>query len=88
MQQHGIEPNVITCSALISALEKGKQPGRALKIFEQMQHHGIEHNGITYIALISALGKARTRAGLEDFRADAADGIEPNVITYAAHRRS
>ena len=31
MQQHGIAPNVIIYNALISALEKGKQPERALE---------------------------------------------------------
>ena len=41
---HGIVPNIITYSALISALEKGKQSEQALEIFKEMQHHGIVPN--------------------------------------------
>ena len=32
-----LSPNVITYSAVISACEKGHQPGRALELFEAMQ---------------------------------------------------
>ena len=53
MKQRGIVPNVITYSALISALQKAKRPAQALKIFEEMQQHGIVPNVITYSALIS-----------------------------------
>jgi pentatricopeptide repeat protein len=40
MQQKGV-PNVFTCSAVICALDKGKQPEQALKIFEEMQQKGM-----------------------------------------------
>ena len=59
MQQQGIAPNIITYSALISACEKGKQPERALEIFDKMQQQGIVPNIITYNALISACEKGK-----------------------------
>ena len=44
----------VTYSALISACEKGKQPERALELFEAMQRQGLVPDVITYNALISA----------------------------------
>ena len=63
-------PNVITYSGVISACEKGKQPERALKLFEAMQRQGVVPNVITYNAVISACekGKQPERA-LEVFQA-------------------
>merc|ERR1712139_266307 len=55
MPQHGTVPDVITYNALISALEKGKQPEKALEIFKKMQLHGVVPDVITYDALIPAL---------------------------------
>ena len=52
-------PNVITYSALISSIEKGKRPQQALELFEAMQQQGLEPNVITYSALISALEKSK-----------------------------
>ena len=54
MQRQGLVPDVITYNALISACEKGKQPERALELFEAMQRQGLVPNVITYNALISA----------------------------------
>ena len=56
MQPHGM-PTFITYSALISACEKGKQPERALEVFEAMQLQGIVPNVITCNALISTCEK-------------------------------
>ena len=52
-------PEVITFSALISACEKGKQPGRALELFEAMQRQGVVPDVITYNALINACDKGK-----------------------------
>jgi pentatricopeptide repeat protein len=54
MQRQGVLPDVITYSALISACEKGKQPERALELFEAMQRQGVVPDVITYSALVSA----------------------------------
>ena len=39
MKLHGTVPDVITYNALISALQKGKQPEQALVIFKEMKQH-------------------------------------------------
>ena len=44
MQRQDVVPNVTTYSALISACEKGKQPERALELFEAMQRQGVVPN--------------------------------------------
>ena len=41
---------MITYNALISALEKGKQPEQALEIFKEMKQHDIVPSVITYMA--------------------------------------
>ena len=53
-QRQGVVLNTIAYSALISACEQRKQPGRALELFETMQRQGVAPNTIAYIALISA----------------------------------
>ena len=54
-------PNVITYSALISACEKGKQPERAVELFDAMKRQSVVPNVITYrySALISACAKGK-----------------------------
>ena len=47
MKQHGTVCNVITYNVMISALEKGKQPEQALKIFKQMKQHGLDQCDVT-----------------------------------------
>merc|ERR1712070_203271 len=54
MQGRGVQPNIITWSAAISACEKGAQWERALELFEEMQQRGVEPNVITWSAAISA----------------------------------
>ena len=57
MQLQGVMPNVITCSALISACEKGKQLERALELFEarQLSVH------VSFNAAIGACEKGKLR---------------------------
>ena len=50
MVQQGEMPDAITCSALISACGKGKQPEQALKVFERMVQQGVVPDAITYSA--------------------------------------
>ena len=49
----------ITYIAWSSACEKGKQPERALELFEAMKRKGLLPDVITYIALISACEKGK-----------------------------
>ena len=58
-QPHGLQANVITHNATISACEKGRQWERAVGLSEEMQSHGLQANVITYNATISACEKGR-----------------------------
>ena len=53
MQRQGKVPEIITYNALISVCEKGKQPERALEMFQALQRQGMVPDIITYSALIS-----------------------------------
>jgi pentatricopeptide repeat protein len=79
MQRQGVVPDVITCSALISACGKGKQPERALEVFEAMQRQGVVPNVITYSALISACPELAA----ELFEAMQQQDITPHIISYS-----
>ena len=54
MQQQGLQPNVITYSAVVSACGKCEIPERALQLFDEMQQQGLEPNVIIYTAVIGA----------------------------------
>ena len=49
--QQGVVTDAFTCNALISACEKGKQPERALKVFDAMVQQGVVPTAITYSPL-------------------------------------
>lgn len=57
MKRRRIDPNLVTCSAAISACEKGGQWKKALDLFRDMWCRGIVLNVITFIAAISACEK-------------------------------
>ena len=70
MQRQGVVPDVISYNAVISACEKGKQPERAMRIFEATQQQGVVPNIVTYSALISACEKGeQPERALELFKA-------------------
>ena len=54
MQVHGIQPNVITYTAAISACDSKVQWQTAVKLLAEMQVHDILPNAITYTAAGSA----------------------------------
>ncbi len=70
MQQQEMLPNAITCSALISASEKGKQPERAL-LWQWCSNSSCEKG--------NKLGRA-----LKIFEAMVQQGVMPDAITYSA----
>lgn len=55
MQSRGCTPDVVTYTALISALERGGQWQLALEAFQQMLARGCEPDAIVYNAIIDAL---------------------------------
>ena len=81
----GLQPSIITYSALISALGKGRQWARALSTFAELKAAGLEPNVITYSALISALEKGgQWEQALATFAELRAAGLQPNEFTYSA----
>ena len=54
MEARGVEPNVISYSAAISAREEGQQWEPAQSLLGQMEARGVEPNVISYNAAISA----------------------------------
>ena len=86
METLGVEPDVITYSAAISACEKGRQSEMALELLERMKRAGIPPTVITYNAAISACEKGRQwKRALELLDEMKASGrVEPDVITYNA----
>jgi pentatricopeptide repeat protein len=55
MEERGIQPNVISYSAAISACEKGRQYQKALDLLSKMEERGIQLNVISYSAAIECL---------------------------------
>jgi pentatricopeptide repeat protein len=86
MEEAGVDPDVITYNALISACEKAGEVETALTTFNDMRAAGIIPNLITYNALISACEKAgEVETALKIFEDNMqAAGIIPDVITYNA----
>ena len=68
MTERGIEPDVISYSAAISACEKGGEWQRALELLDAIRRRGLAPNVISYSAAISACEKGgEWRRALELF---------------------
>ena len=90
MQRKGLEPDVITCSALINACAKGDYAEKTLQLWVEMQPKGMEPNVITYVitynAPINAGAKGDSNAGKTSqlLAGMQRKGLEPDVFTYNA----
>ena len=82
-----VRPDVVSCTALMTALGRVGQWERAERTIAWMHRTGVRPNVRTYTAYIAALGTARewTRVAnvLKSMR-DGRSGVEPNAYTYAA----
>jgi len=82
MKKRGVEPTVITYSALISALEKCGQWKLAMDVLEEMKRD-FGTNVIAYSAAIAALSKGQQwEMALNLFRELQGTGASPSVVTY------
>ena len=54
IMRKGLEPDMITNTAVISACEKSQYPTTPLALLEEMRRTGLEHSVITYRAVISS----------------------------------
>ena len=50
--QQGVVPDAITCNALVSACEIGKQPEQALEVFQAPMQQGVVLDAGTYDAML------------------------------------
>ena len=83
IKHRGIEPDVITYSAAISACEKGGQWKHALRVLEEMRSSGTKPTVISYSAAISACEKGgQWERALELLEEMKSTGVEPDVISY------
>ena len=57
VQQKGLQPEVITYNAEISARGKSWMTKRASQVFDEMQRKRLQLDVISYSAVISACGK-------------------------------
>ena len=85
MRKHGLEPNIITYNAAISACENCKQDEKALELMADMRQHKLMPNIITYNAVISSCEKGQKyEKALELVAELRLHGLEPSIITYNA----
>jgi pentatricopeptide repeat protein len=83
MQLSGIQPNVISYNAAITACEKGMQWEKALELFEQAERDGVKRDTCTFNAAISACEKSRQlEKALQLFDQMKRDGVKRDTITF------
>ena len=84
MSSAGVQPDVISYSAAISACEKAGQ-WEALSLLREMPAAGLRPNVVSYNAAISACEKAgRCDDALSLLQKMREDGVQPNVISFNA----
>lgn len=54
MEMKGIQPDLIACSALMRAFNKGNQAAKVLVVAEYMQDRNIPMNDTIYFEMLSA----------------------------------
>lgn len=89
---HGIKPDVVSCTALISALATSGEADKAEGVVAWMLANGVRPNARTYTALLSAQAAAkqwgRAVETISRMRQPAWGGVEPNAYTYSALLKS
>ncbi|KAG2430965.1 hypothetical protein HYH02_013498 [Chlamydomonas schloesseri] len=88
----GIRPDVVSCTALITALAAGGEADRAEAVVAWMLSNSVRPNARTYTALMAALGNAKRWARavevLGRMQTPEWGGVQPNAYTYSALLKS
>ncbi len=89
MLQYQIKPDVVSCTALITALGADGQWKRGSQVVDWMLRSGVKPNVRTYTALITAMGNAQkwdlALDLIKRMKTPQAWGcVEPNAYTYSA----
>jgi pentatricopeptide repeat protein len=85
MRERGIEPEVITYNAAMTACGKASQWERALELLSEMRERGLEPDMITYSVAISACEKGSQKERALELLSEMRErGLEPNIATYTA----
>ena len=83
MRQQGLQPDVVTYGALITALAKADQPAQALVGLRAMRQQGLQPDVVTYSALINAFAEANQPSrALEVLKEMRQQGRQPDSLTY------
>jgi len=88
----GIRPDVVSCTALITALASAGECDKAEAVVQWMLSTGLKPNVRTYTALLTAMGNARQWAraveALFMMQRPECGGVQPNAYTYSALLKS
>ena len=85
MPSLGLEPDVYSFSAAISACSRARQPDSALRIFKTMTASGVTPNQVCFNAALAACQRTkRYDELLALFGAMPAHGLQPNPWAYSA----
>lgn len=89
MLQYQIKPDVVSCTALITALGADGQWRRGSQVVDWMLRSGVKPNVRTYTALITAMGNAQkwdlALDLIKRMKTPQPWGtVEPNAYTYSA----
>ena len=76
MEQQGVMPEIITCTALMSALfsvcKKRNEPDQALEVFAAIEHQVVAPMPLLTMPWLLPVANARSQSGLCSLRGDGA----------------
>ena len=85
MKIAGVQPDVITYTSLIDALDRGGQPRRAYMAYAELQQRGLQPDKQLFTMLLSMCSKAgQWKAALQLFHHMEIQGVQPDLIAYNA----
>lgn len=88
----GIRPDVVSCTALVTALASAGEADKAEAVVQWMLSSGLKPNVRTYTALLTAMGNARQWAraveALFMMQRPESGAVQPNAYTYSALLKS